>query len=230
MYRRVSFVVISVSVFIMFTSMVFAEEESKLSTIEVAGKARIMVMPNIATISFSVETNATKAKQAVSENAMSTDNLLNILRKTAGNKAKINTSGFTLSPMYDKDNRIRPRGYRVRNTVILETKNIDKLGNCIDEASVIGVSRIGSLTFGTDKEEQLRTKTAVKAVHQAVKIADELAKAAGLTIKKVIKLSYGPRGPVRPYRVEAMAAAARTPIEIGEITIEERVDIVFEAN
>jgi uncharacterized protein YggE len=230
MYRRVSFIVLSISVFMTFTCMVFAEEESKPSTIEVAGKASIMAMPNLATISFSVETNATKAKQAVSENAKSTEKLLNILRRTAGNEARISTSGFTLSPMYDRDNRLRPRGYQVRNTVILETKSIDKLGTCIDEASVIGVSRIASLTFGTDKEEQLRKEAAVKAVYQAVKIADDLARAAGLTIKKVIKLSYGPREPVRPYRVEAMAAAARTPIEIGEITIEERVNIVFEAN
>lgn len=230
MYRRVFFVVFSISVFITFTCMVSAGEESKLSTLEVAGKARIMVMPNIATISFSVETNSTKAKQAVSENARSTEKLLNTLRKTAGKEARINTSGFTLSPMYDKDNRLRPKGYRVRNTVILETKNIDKLGTFLDEASVIGVSRIGSLTFGTDKEEQVRIEAAGKAVDQAVKIANELAKAAGLTIKKVIKLSYGPREPIRPYRVETMAAASRTPIEIGEITIEERVDVVFEAN
>jgi uncharacterized protein YggE len=230
MYRRVFFIVFFISVLMTFTCMGFAEEKSKPSTIEVVGKAQIMVVPNVASISFSVETNATKAKQAVSENAESTDKLLNILRKIAGNEARISTSGFTLSPIYEKDNRLRPRGYRVRNTVTLETKSVDKLGNCIDAASVVGASRIGSLTFSTDKEEQLKNEAAVKAVHQAVKIAGDLAKAAGLTIKKVIKLSYGPREPVRPYRMEAMAAATRTPVEIGEITIEERVNIVFEAN
>ena len=230
MYKRISFVVISISVFIMLTCISFAEEKSKLSTIEVAGKANIRVMPNIATISFAVETNATKAKQAVSDNARDTDNLIKALKKTAGKTVRIKTSGFNLAPMYAKDNRLRPTGYRVRNTVILETKDLDKLGTFIDEASRTGVSRIGSLTFSTDKEEQYRADASVKAVHQALKIAKDLAKAADLTIKRVIKISYGPRESVRPYRLEAMSAAARTPIEIGEITIEERVNVTFEAN
>jgi uncharacterized protein YggE len=30
--------------------------------------------------------------------------------------------------------------------------------------------------------------------------------------------------------MEAMAAAARTPIEVGEITLEETVHVIFEAN
>ena len=91
------------------------------------------------------------------------------------------------------------------------------------------MSRIGSLTFSTDRDEELRKEAAVKAVQQAKKIAEDLAKAAGLTIKKIIKLSYSPHGPVRPFRMEARAAAARTPIEVGEMSIEERVHVVFEA-
>ena len=229
MFKQIP-LIISISSFIMFSSMALAEEERRLSTIEVVGKAKIKVMPNTATISFSVETNAAKAKQAVTDNANRTDNLIKVLRKTAGNKARIKTSGFTLSPMYDKGSMLRPKGYRVRNTVILETKNLEKLGNFIDEAALAGISRIGSLTFSTDREDQFRAEAAVKAVHQAEEIARALAKAAGLTIKKIVKINYGPRESVRPYRMEAMAASARTPIEIGEITIEERVNIVFEAN
>jgi uncharacterized protein YggE len=61
-------------------------------------------------------------------------------------------------------------------------------------------------------------------------MATDLAAAAGLTIKKIIKLSYAPRGPVRPYMMETMAARVKTPIEIGELTIEESVNVVFEAD
>jgi len=183
----------------------------------------------MATVSFAVETSATKAKQAVSENAEKTAALLKALRGITVKEVTIKTSGFSLTPIYDKDNRLRPKGYRARNSVILETKSIDKLGAFIDEASKVDVSRIGSLTFSTDRDEEFRKEAAVKAVQQAREIAEDLAKAAGLTIKKIIKLSYSPRGPVRPYRMEAMAAAARTPIEVGEMSIEESVHVVFEA-
>lgn len=229
MCRRRLFSLCSIIVFLALTGLSYAKEKPGPSTIEVAGKAKIMVMPNMATVSFAVETSATKAKQAVSENAEKTDALLKALRGITAKEVTIKTSDFKLTPIYDKDNRLRPKGYRARNSVILETKSIDKLGAFIDEASNAGVSRIGSITFSTDQEEQLRKEAAVRAVRQAKELAAELAKAAGLTIKKIIKLSYSPRGSVRPYRMEAMAAAARTPIEVGEMSIEESVHVVFEA-
>ena len=229
MYRRFVISLFGTLIIITFACLSYAKEKPTPSTIEVTGKARIMVMPTIATVAFAVETSATTAKQAAGENAEKTDELLNALRKITAKEVKIKTSDFNLTPIYDKGNRLRPKGYRARNSVILETTSIDALGTFIDEASRVGVSRIGSLTFSTDRDEELRKEAAAKAVQQAKKIAEDLAKAAGLTIKKIIKLSYGPGGPVRPYRMEAMAAEARTPIEVGEMSIEESVHVIFEA-
>ena len=208
----------------------YAKEEPQRSTIEVMGKARVMTMPNVATVTFAVETNSIRAQLAVRENAKQTDRLLNALKGLGREKVKIKTSNFSLTPVYDKDNRFQPRGYRVTNTVIVETKEIDQVGTFIDEASKVGVSRIGSLTFGTDGEEKLRKEAAVQALNQAKEIAADLAKAAGLSIKKIVRISYTPRGPAPLLRMEAMAAAARTPIEVGEITLEESVQVIFETN
>jgi len=229
MYRRRLFSLCSIIVCLALAGMSYAEEKPQPSTIEVVGKAKIMAMPNVASIAFTVETNATKAQQAVNQNAKRAERLLKTLRQIGGKEVKLKTSSFSLSPVYDKENRLRPKGYRVSNTVMLETKKTDKLGTFIDEASNAGVSRIGSIIFSTDQEEQLRKEAAVRAVRQAKELAAELAKAAGLTIKKIIRLTYSPRGPVRPYRMEAMAAAARTPIEVGDISLEESVNVVFEA-
>ena len=230
MNKRATLLASVVFIFIMVASVTSAEEISKPPTIEVIGKAKIMTMPNMATISFSVETNAAKAQQAIAENAERTDVLLKTLKNSVGKSGKVKTTNFNVSPVYGKDDRLRPRGYRVTNTVFLETKSMNRLGTLIDEASRAGVSRIGSLIFTTDKEEEIRRQAATAAVRNAVKTAETLAKAAGLTIQKIIKVSYMPGEPVRPYRMEAMAAASRTPIEIGEIPIEERVTVVFEAN
>ena len=229
MYRKLVFGLFGALIIITFAGLSYATEKPTPSTIEVMGKATIMVMPNMATLSFAVETSANTAKQAAGENAKKTNKLLNALREITAKEVKIKTSGFNLTPIYDKDSRLRPRGYRARNSVLLETKSIDKLGTFIDEASRVGVSRIGSLTFSTDRDQELRKEAAIKAVQQARTIAEDLAKAAGLTIKKISKISYSPGGPVRPYRMEAMAAAVRTPIEVGEMSIEESVHVVFEA-
>lgn len=230
MYRRLVLSLFGTLIILAFTCPSNAQEKPTLSTIEVTGTATIMVMPNTATVSFAVETSASTAKQAAGENARKTNTLLNRLREIAGKEVKIKTSGFNLSPVFDKGSRLRPKGYRARNSVILETKNIDKLGTFIDEASNAGVSHIGSLSFSTDRDQELRKEAAVKALQQAKTIAGDLAKAAGLTIKRIIKISYGPSGPVRPYRMEARAMAVRTPIEAGELSIEESVHVVFEVH
>lgn len=230
MKRKFSFIFFVICISLALAQLTYAKEEAESSTIEVVGKARVMTMPNVATVTFAVETNSTKAQQAVRENAKQTSQLLNALKDMGGQKIKIKTSGFSLTPIYDRDNRFQPRGYRVTNTVIVETKEIDQVGIFIDEASKAGVSRIGSLTFSTDSEEKLRKEAAVLAVKQAKDIAADLAKAAGLTIKRIVKLSYTPRGPAPLFRMEAMAAAARTPVEVGEITLEETVQVIFETN
>jgi hypothetical protein len=230
MYRKLVFGLYGILIIISFAGLSYAQEKPTPSTIEVMGKATIMIMPTMATLSFAVETSAATAKQAAEENARKSNKLLNGLREIAAKEVKIKTSGFNLTPIYDKDSRLRPKGYRARNSVLIETKSIDKVGIFIDEASRVGVSRIGSLNFSTDRDEELRKEAAVKAVQQAKTIAEDLAKAAGLTIRKIIKISYSPGGPVRPYRMEAMAAAVRTPIEAGELSIEESVHVVFEAH
>jgi hypothetical protein len=230
MYGKLSFILSVMCTILLVSHVGYAEEQARTSTIEVVGSARITVLPNIAALSFAVETNATRAQQAVRENAEQTDRLLQALRSITNQKTTISTLGFALNPVYDKEDRFRPRGYRVTNTVVLETKEIDKVGTFIDEASKVGVGRIGRLKFGTDREEQLKKEAAVQAVNQAKSIAQDLAKAAGVAIRKIVKLNYGARGPMQPYRIERMAAGARTPIEPGALTVEESVHVVFEAD
>ena len=230
MNRKLSLFSLFICLSLTLAQLSYAKEEPEASTIEVVGKARVMTMPNVATVTFAVETNSTKAQQAVRENAKQTEQLLSTLKNIGGEKIKVSTSGFNLTPVYDKDDRLQPRGYRVTNTVIVETKEIDQVGTFIDEAAKVGVSRIGSLTFSTDGEEKLRKEAAVQALNEAKAIAADLAKAAGLTIKKIVKISYTPRGPAPLLRMEAMAAAARTPIEVGEISLEETVHVIFEVN
>ena len=230
MNRKLGLLSCVICILLSIPQFAYAKEEPQRSTVEVMGKARVMTMPNVATMTFAVETNSIRAQLAVRENAKQIDKLLNALKDLGREKVKIKTSNFSLTPVYDKDNRFQPRGYRVTNTVIVETKEIDQVGTFIDEASKVGVSRIGSLTFGTDGEEKLRKEAAVQALNQAKEIAADLAKAAGLSIKKIVKISYTPRGPAPLLRMEAMAAAARTPIEVGEITLEETVQVIFETN
>ena len=134
----------------------FARDVEKFSTIEISARATVTSTPNTLTLSFAIETDAPLAREAVDENAERTQNLLGALGKVAGKDAKIWTSGFSLSPLYEKGDPTKPSGFRARNAVILESKMLDRAGAFIDEAAAAGVSRISNLTFTSDKEENLR--------------------------------------------------------------------------
>ena len=92
-----------------------------------------------------------------------------------------------------------------------------------------GASRISNLTFTSDKEEELRREAAVEAVKQARTDAEALAKASGLLIKRIIKITYDQReyAPLGVLR-EASVAGVQTPITVGEISVSANVHVVFE--
>lgn len=206
-----------------------AQEGEKLSTLEISTRATVQAMPNMVTLSFAVETDGPTAKDAVSANAERTENVLAALKKVADKEGKIKTSGFSLSPVYEKGDPSKPGGFRVRNTIILESKALARVGAFIDEAAEAGASRISNLTFTSDQEEELRREAAIEALKQAKADAEALAGAAGLAIKRIVKIThdqreYAPLGALR----EAAAAGVQTPIAVGEISFSADVHVVFE--
>jgi uncharacterized protein YggE len=88
--------------------------EEKPSTIEITGRAAVMAMPTTIVISFSVESDSPKAQAAVRDNAERTEKVLAALKNVSDKDTKLRTTGFALSPVYEKTERVI--GYRVRNT------------------------------------------------------------------------------------------------------------------
>ena len=196
--------------------------ETKPATLEVTGRAAMIVKPDTAAITFTVESNARQAANAVSDNAQKTEALLEALRRIMGDEDKLQTASISLQPVYDKDERLRPSGYRVSNRVSLETRRMDQIGAFIDEAAATGAAKISNLQFSTSEEAYHRTRAAVLAVDQARSDAQQLARAAGTTLGRVLKLSYAPQGPPGVFYEKAALAMARTPVEIGDLTIDRK--------
>jgi uncharacterized protein YggE len=230
MKKRSTLLLGALSVSLFFSLPASGENSSKDATIEVTGQASIMTMPNTVTILFSVETESPKANQAVRENAERTDKVMVALKKISDKETKIRTSGYALFPVYEKEKAGRTSLYRVRNTVIAESKDLAKVGAFIDQAAEAGVSRIADLVFSVDESEEISKEAASQALKNAIKAAEALAKAAGLRIKRIIKITYAPRDhyPLREMRVAAAPAA--TPISVGEIQVQASVQVVFELN
>jgi uncharacterized protein YggE len=230
MNRGSFFSVVVLSICLLSSSPAFGQDSSQAATIEVSGKASIMTVPDVVTIMFSVETESSKANEAVMENAERTNKVMGALAKISDKYTEIKTAGYALFPVYEKEKIDRTGLYRVRNTVIVESKDLAKVGAFIDQAAEAGVGRISDLAFAMDKSEEITKRAAAKALGNAIKDAEMLAKAAGLSIKRILKITYDQRDhyPLRQMSVAAEPAATR--ITVGEIEVQALVQVVFELN
>lgn len=231
-HSRTTLLMIVTAFLVLFPWMAHADDAAPqtTATLEVIGRAAIQVSPDLARIAFTVETSAPQASEAVSSNARKTETLLTALRRIMGPEDKLQTTRFNLQPVYDKDDRLRPSGYQVGNRVTVDTMQMDKIGDLIDAAAASNAGQISNLQFHTTREAAHRLEAAVLAVEQARTEAEKLARAAVVVLGPVLRIRYAPQNAPGVFFEKTTMAMSRTPIEVGDLTIEAEVSMVFEIN
>ena len=231
-HSRTTLLMIVTAFLVLFPCMAHADDAAPqtTATLEVIGRAAIQVSPDLARIAFTVETSAPQASEAVSSNAQKTETLLTALRRIMGPEDKLQTTRFNLQPVYDKDDRLRPSGYQVGNRVTVDTMQMDKIGDLIDAAAASNAGQISNLQFHTTREAAHRLEAAVLAVEQARAEAEKLARAAVVVLGPVLRIRYAHQNAPGVFFEKTTMAMSRTPIEVGDLTIEAEVSMVFEIN
>jgi len=219
------------------TTLAFSQTDGNdKNTLQVKGEGQVLVKPDRANLIISVETTDQNASDAVKENADNINKVLEGLKSQIGKEGKISTSSYRVVPIYTYDENTKKSvltGYRVSNSIDIETKNLNEIGKLIDLASQAGANKIESLRFDTDKRDEYRRQALVRAVQDAKDTADVVAEAAGVTILEIVQIapSYGIPVPIyREFATTAKVAAASSPTQIqpGELTVNASVNIVFE--
>lgn len=228
---------IAVLLTVLIANLAFAQtEKTEKNTLEVMGKGDVKIKPDVAYLTLAVETTSKTASEAVKSNAGKMKSVIDQLKSQIGKEDKISTSGYQLSPIYEYNESTRRSvltGYSASNQVVVETKNLNELGNLIDSTTQVGANRIDSITFGTDKKDEYRRQALVEAVKDAKATADTVANASGVKILRILRISPSYESPIPVYRdfVQAKGAALEsvaTPIEAGELTVSANVSIIFE--
>ena len=211
------------------------DSQNEKRTLSVTGSGKVDAAPDVAYLTLSVETLAKNASQAVKDNAVTTNKVIEAIKAKLGKNDKVSTAGYSLAPVYEYNNQTNKtdfKGYRASNRIIVEAHNLNEIGKIIDSTAEAGLNNIESLSFDTTKRDEIRREAIVEAVEDAKATAGTLSKAAGVTITKILQLSPSFDYPVPVYRdyalaKEAAASSPPTPIEPGDITINASVSIVF---
>jgi uncharacterized protein len=220
----------------MISPVIAQTDNNSDKVIVTSATSEVPVTPDRAQISIGVQTQNPDVKIAGQENAVQMDALVTSLQKAGIDQKDLQTSGYSIYPVYD-DSSLgfgqKIRYCQVTNTLTVTVRDVNRTGDFIDIAVASGANQAFGITF-TLSEERMRVARNValrKAVGQARADADTVAAAVGVKILGVRDVSVGGVSPpVIHDRYDAAGISAKavpTPIQAGEIRVSAQVSITY---
>ena len=199
--------------------------------ITVVGRGEANAVPDMATMRIGVETEAGAPSEAMAANAKRMTAVMARL-EAAGIAAKdLQTSQLGVWPIYaDRSKRNEPpevTAYRASNQLSVTLRDIEKLGDILDQAVADGANSVNGPSFSVAEPEPHYQIARDEAVADAMAKAERYAEAAKVKLGKVISISETSSAPVLSRQVRAQSLEASTPVAAGESTFSASVTMVF---
>jgi len=201
--------------------------------LDIVAEGSVTRVPDVVTISAGVVSQAQTAAAAMSDNATRMAAAVAALKKAGVADRDIQTSAINLNPQYRYVDNQPPvlTGYQATNQVNVRFRDIKRTGAILDALVAQGANQINGPSFGLDQPEAALDEARAQAIATARRRADLYARAAGLSVKRILAISEGEAAPPpRPMPMMAMARMekADTPIEAGEQKLAVTVTVSFE--
>lgn len=209
---------------------------AELTRVLVTGEAVVQAQPDTAIVVIAVVTQSQSALEAQQENANRSDAVVRTV-KTAGPKAEVKTSGYSLQPqmVYRPNESPTISGYIARNSIIVTMSDLSKVGAVIDAAARAGANSVDNLSFTLRQDRPARDQALAEATREALGKAKVVAQSLGGRVVRVVEVQEASavRQPIiyaRASRAVASVAeeAAPTPIAAGTLDIRSQVQLVAE--
>lgn len=204
-------------------------------TLSVSAEGKMIAVPNIANINFSVVTEAKTAKEAQSKNTEKMNRVIDYLKEIDIDKKDIKTTSYYLYPKYEYPNgRSVLVGYTLTNSITVKVRNFETIGDILSKSVDLGINQIGDIQFSIENPDNLKAQAGSLAIENARAKAGSLAQKAGVRLGKIITFSESEAGGyVQPYYMKAEAfgrggGAAMPQLEEGSQEIKVVANIVFE--
>ncbi|MDB5225607.1 MAG: hypothetical protein JWL87_559 [Candidatus Adlerbacteria bacterium] len=217
------------------------------NTINVSGYGEAVAVPDIATFSFSVMSEKPTVAAAQAD-ATAKANATTEYLKSAGIEEKdIQTSDYSVSPMYDYVQKACAqgycpggeqvlRGYQVRQTTTVKVRDTEKAGELLGGVGSAGATEVSGLNFTFDDPNQVQDEARQKAIADAKAKADELARQLGVSIVRVVSFSESGSGYPVPMAYgrgaevmsQAMDAKSAPDISVGQNKVTSNVSVTYE--
>ena len=204
-------------------------------TIAVTGVGKVVIAPDVADLRIGVSFTRPTVKAARADAAATMTRVVAALKALGIADKDIQTTNLSLQPAYDYSANANPpriTGYTLSNGVAITIRDLDKVGDAIDNSLAAGATSFDGVSFRVDDPAKAQKQARTDAMTQAKANADTLASAAGVTITGVASISEATAQ--TPYPIYYGAAAgsapvkdAATPIEAGTTDVTITVSVVY---
>jgi len=212
-------------------------------TITVTGTATTSKKPDLLVVQFGVEMQNKTAKQALDANSLSMNQIIDAIKSVGIAEDEISTASFNIYPVYEGyEEPLTKRwsqelvGYRVSNTVTVETTKLTSAADIIDGAVAAGANRVDSVYFKLSPKLQMQIQD--ELIGQAIQNAQKKAENALIPlnhkiigVKMVLLSDFGmPPPPIPMYDMayEGMAkSSSPTPIFSSDQDVTTTANVVF---
>jgi uncharacterized protein YggE len=206
--------------------------------LNVTGTGTVNMTPDIAYINIGVHTEKPTAADAVADNNMQTQQVVDALKAAGVDVKDIQTTNFSIYPntQYDpQTNQKLATTYVVDNTVNVTVHKLDKLGDLLDATVKAGANSINSITFDVADKSQALKQARDQAIKDAKTQAQELSDTAGISLGDVQTISFYDNVPVPILNAYGKGGgggggvvAAAVPIQSGQMTLTVTVNMSYE--
>lgn len=198
-------------------------ETAPADAVTVFGHGVITAVPDEATVSAGVRTDAATAAGALAQNAKVMNDVIAALKRAGGKE--LQTQQVSLYPQTDGRNQVT--GYVAQNSVSAHAK-IDGAGALVDAAAAAGANTVDGPTLDVSGRDALYRNALKKAVGDARAKALALGEAGGFGVGPVSSVTEGGSSPQPVFAGAGLAAKAdSTPIEPGTQDVTADVTVTF---
>jgi uncharacterized protein YggE len=198
--------------------------------IQVSGKAKVSVVPDMATFTFAIEGRGQELAAVKKDIDIRTAKLVRLSKSTGVDTKNITATEISIRPQYDYQNKTFI-AYAVSRTVNVTLTNLDNYSALVSGAIDAGITTIRSIVVDTSRRDDLLRDALQAAVQDAREKAQIIARGADVELGRVVNIVEGGM-PVEAanYRLlgaEAARVDGSAVVEPGEISITAMVTVTF---
>src|SRR5689334_1829631 len=199
-------------------------DSTQTNTVTTVGHGVVTVVPDEATVSAGIRTDAATASAALAQNARTMNDVIAALKRAGGDE--LQTQQVSLYPQTDEGGKVT--GYVAQNTVSAKA-SIAGAGALVDAATAAGANTVDGPSLGVSDRDALYRSALKKAVEDARAKALALADAGGFGVGPVTTVveQGATEQPVFAPLASAAKAADSTPVEPGTQDVTADVTVTF---